>query len=155
MQRAHLRGGVDGGVAGGTLGHAGAVVDDVLVAVGALAVLLLPLALVVQVLAEGEGDAAPALVGEVVRRAVLHAAGPVLEAAAGHAVTGRVGLQAAAQALLVAALVVLGAGPMFTLNGAHCVRERWREHKVIEGLGGRSEGYSVNHQRVQPEKAGN
>ena len=117
---AHLRGGVDGGVAGGTLRDAGSVVDDVLVAVGGLVVL----ASVVEILAEGEGDAAPALVGEVVVGAALHAGALVLEAAAGHAVRGRVGLQAAAQALVVAALVVLGAGSMFTLNGAHCSRER-------------------------------
>lgn len=43
----------------------------------------------------------------------------MLEAAAGHAVTGRVGLQAAAQALAVAALVIFGAGPMFALNRTH------------------------------------
>lgn len=42
--RVHLQGGVDGRVAGGTLGNAGAVVDDVLVAVGILAALLLSLA---------------------------------------------------------------------------------------------------------------
>lgn len=84
----HLRGGVDGGVAGGTLGDAGTVVDDVLVAVGALAVLFLSLAFVVEILAEAEGDAAPALVGEVVCRAAVHTVVPVLEAAAGHAVTG-------------------------------------------------------------------
>lgn len=98
---------------------AGTVVDDVLVAVGALAVFLLPLASVVEILAEGEGDAAPTLVGEVVFGAALYTVVPVLEATAGHAVTGRVGLQAAAQALVVAALVVLGAGSMFTLNRAH------------------------------------
>jgi len=116
----HLRGGVDGREAGGTLGDAGTVVEDVLVAVGVLAELLLSLAFVVEILAEGEGDAPPALEGEVVFGAALHAVVPVLEAAAGHAVTGRVGLQAAAQALVVAALVVFGAGAMFTLNTTHC-----------------------------------
>lgn len=115
----HLRGGVDSRVAGGTLRDAGTVVDDILVAVGALAALLLPLASVVEILAEGEGDASPALVGEVVFGAALHAVVLMLEAAAGHAVTGRVGLQAAAEALVVAALIVLGAGSMFTLNRAH------------------------------------
>lgn len=88
----HLRGGVDGRVAGGTLWDAGTVVDDVLVAVGALAALLLPLLLplasVVEILAEGEGDAAPALVGEKVFGAALHTVLLVLEAAAGHAVIG-------------------------------------------------------------------
>ncbi len=84
----HLRGGVDGRVAGGTLRDAGTVVDDVLLAVEALAALLLPLASVVEVLAEGEGDAAPALVGEVVFGAAFHTFALVLEAAAGHAVTG-------------------------------------------------------------------
>lgn len=94
--------------------------DYVLVAVWALAALLLPLAPVVEILAEGEGDAAPALVGEVVFRAALHAVTLMLEAAAGHAVSGRARLQAAAQALVVAALVVLGAGPVFALNRTHC-----------------------------------
>lgn len=84
----HLRGGVDGGVARGTLWDAGAVVDDVLVAVGALAALLLPLASVVQILAEGKGDAAPALVGEVILGAVIHTVAVVLESTAGNAVTG-------------------------------------------------------------------
>lgn len=84
----HLRGGADGGVAGGTLRDAGAVVDHVLVAVGVLAALLLPFAFVVEILAEGEGDAAPPLVGEVVFRAALNTVAFVLEAAAGHAVTG-------------------------------------------------------------------
>lgn len=85
----HLRGGVDGRVAGGTLRDAGTVVDDVLVAVRALVVLLLPLASVVEILAEVERDAAPALEGEVVFGAAFHTVslGP-LEAAAGHAVTG-------------------------------------------------------------------
>lgn len=84
----HLRGGVDSCVARGTLGDAGTVVDDVLVAVGALAVLLLPLAFVVKILAEGEGDAAPAFVDEVVYRAALHTAALMLEATAGYTVTG-------------------------------------------------------------------
>lgn len=92
--------------------------DDVLVALGVLA-LLLPLAFVVQVLAEGQGDAAPAFVGEEVFGTLLHAGPLVLEASAGHALAGRAGLQAAAEALLVAALVVPGAGPMFALDGAH------------------------------------
>lgn len=84
----HLRGGVDGGVAGGTLVDAGPVVDDVLVAVGALAALLLALASVVEILAEAEGDAAPAPVSEVVFGAAFHTLVLVLEAAAGHAVIG-------------------------------------------------------------------
>lgn len=94
--------------------------DDVLVAVGALAALLLPPAPVVQLLAEGEGDAAPALEGVVVAGAALHAVALVAEAAARHAVAGRAGLGAAAQALLVAALVVPGAGSVFALDGTHC-----------------------------------
>lgn len=118
LERVHLRGGVDGGVARGALRDAGTVVDDVLVAL-AVPALLLPLAFVVQVLAEREGDAAPARVGEEVSGTLLHAGPRVLEAPAGHAVAGRAGLQAAAQALLVAALVVLGAGSVFALDGAH------------------------------------
>lgn len=121
---AYLRGGFDGGVAGGTLRDAGPVVDDVLVAVGVLAALLLPFASVVQILAEGEGDAAPALVGEVVVGAAFDAVAVVLEAAARHAVTGRVGLRAATKALVVAALVVPGAGAVFTLDRTHCRREK-------------------------------
>lgn len=92
--------------------------DDVLVALGVLA-LFLPLAFVVQVLAEGEGDAAPAFVGEEVFGTLLHAGPFVPEAPTGHAVVGRAGLQAAAEALLVAALVVLGAGLVFAMGRAH------------------------------------
>ena len=84
----HLRGGVDGRVARGTLGDAGTVVDHVLMAVGALAALLLPLASVMEILAEGERDTAPTLVGEVVFGAAIHTVALVLEAAAGHTVTG-------------------------------------------------------------------
>lgn len=88
LDRVHLRGGVDGSVAGGTLRDAGTVVDDVLVAVGALVALLLPFASVVKILAEGEGDTAPALVGEVVLGTALNTVAFVLEPTAGHAVTG-------------------------------------------------------------------
>lgn len=94
------------------------VVDDVLVAPGVLT-LLLPLAFVVQVLAKRQGDAAPALVGEEVFGTLVHAGPLVLEASAGHAVAGRAGLQAATKALVVAALVVPGAGSVFALDGAH------------------------------------
>lgn len=94
--------------------------DDVFVAVRAL----LLLAPVVQILAEGERDAAPALVGEVVLWAALHAAVPVQEATAGHAVSGRVGPQAAAQTLVVAADVILGAGSMCAVSRTHCVEEK-------------------------------
>lgn len=126
LERVHLRGGVDGGVARGALGDAGTVVDDVLVALAVLA-LLLPLAFVVQVLAEREGDAAPARVGEEVFGTLLHAGSLVLEAPAGHAVAGRAGLQAAAQAQLVAALVVPGAGSVFALDGAHWKGDRKKD----------------------------
>lgn len=119
VRSVHSRGRVDGGVAGGTLRDAGAVVEDVGVAVGALAALLLPHTPGVQLLAKCKGDAAPALVGVVVVGATLHTGALVLEAATGHAVGGRVGLQAAAQALVVAALVVSGAGAVFALNGTH------------------------------------
>lgn len=113
----HLRGGVADRVARGTLRDAGTVVDDVFVAVRAL-FLLAP---VVQILAEGEGDAAPAFVGEVVFWAALHTAVLVQEATAGHAVPGRIGPQAAAQTLVVAAVVVLGAGSVCAVNRTHCV----------------------------------
>lgn len=92
--------------------------DDVVVAVGVLVLLLLLLAPVVQILAEGAGNAAPALVDEVIVWAAFHTDAFMLEAAACHAVTGRVGLGAAAQALLVAALVVL-AGPVFAVSRTH------------------------------------
>lgn len=62
--------------------------DDVLVAVSALAVLVAPLAFVVKILAEGEGDAAPTFVDEVVVRAALHTVALMLEATAGYTVTG-------------------------------------------------------------------
>lgn len=118
--RCHLHGGVDGGVAGGTLGDAGTVVDDVLLAVGVLVALLFSSAPVVKILAEGKGDAAPALVGEIVLGTALHTVAVVAEASARHAVAGRVWPGAAAQALVVAALVVLGAGSVFALDRTHC-----------------------------------
>lgn len=93
-------------------------------AVGALAALLLSLAPVVEFLTESEGHAAPASVGEVVFGAALHTGVFVLEAAARHAVTGRVGLEAAAKALVMAALVVLGAGSVFALNWTHCEEKK-------------------------------
>lgn len=92
--------------------------DDVVVAVSDLVLLLFLPAPVVQILAEGDGNAAPALVDEVVVWAAVHADAFVLEASARHAVTGRVGLGAAAQALLVAALVVF-AGSVFAVSGTH------------------------------------
>lgn len=97
--------------------------DDVLFALAALVLLLLSLAFVVQVLAEGEGDAAPAFVGEHVPGAPLHTHPRMLEAPAGHAVGGRPGPQAPPEAELVAALVVLGAGAMLALDRAHWRRE--------------------------------
>lgn len=118
--RFHLRRGVDGGVSGGTLRDAGTVVDDVLLAVGVLVALLLPPAPVVKILAEGKGDAAPALVGEIVLGTALHTVAVVAEASARHAVAGRVWLGAATQALVVAALVVPGAGSVFALDRTHC-----------------------------------
>lgn len=84
----HLRGGADGGVARGTLRDAGTVVDDVLVTVGALVMLLFTLASVMELLAEGKGDTAPALESVVVFRTALHTGALCLEAAAGHTVTG-------------------------------------------------------------------
>lgn len=124
LDRVHLRGGVDGSVAGGTLRDAGTVVDDVLMAVGALVTFLLPLASVVKILTEGKGDAAPALVGKVVLGTALNTVAFVLEPTAGHTVTGRVRLQAATKALVMAALVVLGACAIFALNRTHCRRKR-------------------------------
>ena len=94
--------------------------DDVLVAVAALA---LP-ALIVELLAEGEGDTPPAPVGVVSRGTLLHARAPVLEVAAGHARAGRVGLQAASQALVVAALVVQGAGAVLAGGRARSEERR-------------------------------
>lgn len=92
--------------------------DDVVVAISDLVLLLFLPAPVVQILAEGGGNAAPALEDEVVVWAAVHADVFVLEAAARHAVTGRVGLAAAAQALLVAALVVF-AGSVFAVSRTH------------------------------------
>lgn len=98
--------------------------DDVLVTLGALGALLLPPASVVQLLAEVRGDAAPALVDDKLLGALLHAPPLVLEPPAGHAVAGGVGLEAAPQALIVAALPAVGARPVFALNRAHCRRNR-------------------------------
>lgn len=98
--------------------------DDVLVALGALGALLLPPAAAVQLLAEVEGDAAPALVDEELLGALLHAPPLVLEPAARHAVAGGVGLEAAPQALLVAALAGIGARPVLAVNRTHCRRSR-------------------------------
>lgn len=101
--------------------------DDVLLAVGVLVALLLLPALVVKILAAGEGDAAPALVGEIVLGTAIHTVAVVAEASARHAVAGRVRLGAAAQALVVAALVVLGAGSVFAVDRTHCgQREDWQ-----------------------------
>lgn len=79
--------------------------DDVLVAVT-----FALLALVVELLAEAEVDAAPALEGVVSRWASVHAGVIVHVIAAGHTLAGVVGLQAAAQTLFMTALVVPGAG---------------------------------------------
>lgn len=57
-------------------------------ALGALVALLFPLASVVEVLAEGEGDTAPALINEVVLGTTLDTVALVLEPAAGNTVTG-------------------------------------------------------------------
>lgn len=130
LERVHLREWVDGGVARGALGDAGAVVDDVLVALSVLA-LFLPLAFVVQVLAEWERDAAPAFVGEEVFGTLLHAGPFVLEASTGNAVAGWARLKAAAQALLVAALVILGAGLIFALDRAHWGAEGTTKRRLL------------------------
>jgi len=131
----HLRGGVDGRVARGTLRDAGTVVDDILVAVSVLAAFFLPLTSVVQILAEGKRNAAPVLVGGVAFWALFHTAALMLEATAGHAVTGRVRLQAAAQTLVVTTLAIFGAGSLFALNRAHCTgRKKKKKVRLVKVL---------------------
>lgn len=120
VARFHLRRGVGGGIAGGALWDAGTIVDHVLLAVRVLVQLLLSPAPVVKILAEGKGDAAPALVGVIVLGTAIHAVAVVAEASARHAMAGRVRPGATAQALVVAALVVFGAGSVFALDRAHC-----------------------------------
>lgn len=80
--------------------HALVVVDDVTPRLPGV------LALVVQLLAEAEGDAAPALEAVVAGGAAVHAPPVQVEVAAGHALAGVVGLRAVAEALAVAALPV-------------------------------------------------
>lgn len=116
----YSHGGVYGSVAGRALGDAGPVINDVLVAVSRLALLTLE----VEVLAELQGDTAPALESVVAQRAVLHARALVQEVAAGHAATGSGWLQAAAQALLMAAPIVHGAGAVFAGCRTNCQKER-------------------------------
>lgn len=101
-------------------------------AVRALVTLLLPLASVMEILAESKRDAAPSFVGEVVIRTPVNAAALVIEAAAGHTVTGRVGFQATTKTLIVAALVILGAGSMFALNWAHCRSEKKSQGQLMK-----------------------
>lgn len=110
----HSRGGVHG-VSRWTLRDALPVVNDVLVAA-----LLRVLALVVQLLAELEGDAAPAL--EAVEALGAGGDTPALveEVPARHALAGVVGLRAAAQTLLMAAEEVLRAGSVLTRRRANC-----------------------------------
>lgn len=79
--------------------------DDVLVAVT-----FALLALVVELLAKAEVDAAPALEGEEARRASLNARVIVHVVATGHAFAGGVWLQAATQTLFMTAAVVFSAG---------------------------------------------
>jgi hypothetical protein len=85
-------------------------------AVAALSIL----ALVVKVLAEGERDTAPALEDVVSLGTVVHTGVLVLEVLAGHTAAGFACLQAASQALVVAAVAMLGTGPMLTGGGTHC-----------------------------------
>lgn len=101
----YLRSGVYSGVPRRALWDAGTIMDDVFVAVT-----FAMLALVVELLAKAEVDAAPALIGVETRWALFNADVIVHVVAAGHAFARRVGLQAAAQALVVAALVVFSAG---------------------------------------------
>ena len=130
-----LRSGVHGGVSGGTVGDAGAVVDDVLMTVLLLLLLFLLqlLALVVQLLAVAEGDAAPVLEGVVARRAARHAGALVHQVPAGDAGAGVARLRAAAQALVVAALVAERAGVVLACRGTHCRRQE-KEDIEIECL---------------------
>lgn len=101
----YLRSGVDSGISRRALRDAGTLVNDVFVAVT-----FALLALVVELLAKAEADAAPALKGVEKRWALFDTRVVVHEVAAGHAFVGRVGLQTATQTLVVAALVVFSAG---------------------------------------------
>lgn len=111
----YLRGGVHGGVSRRAFWDTGSVVDDVLVAVAALA-----LTLVVEVLAEFKGHAAPSLEGVVARRAALHTGVTEQEVATSHAF-GRIPWhRAAAQTLVVTALLMGGTSSVDTFRRANC-----------------------------------
>lgn len=103
------------------------------------------LALVVEVLAEGERDAAPALEDVVSLGTAVHTGVLVLEVLAGHTAAGVACLQAASQALVVAAVAMLGTGPMLTGGGTHC------GGRMSGGGKERARGMMV---RVQPQYRG-
>ncbi len=111
----YLRSGVHSGVPRRALWDAGAVVDDVFVAVT-----FARLTLAVELLAKAEADAAPALKCVETRWALVNAEVIVHVVAAGHTFARRVGLRAATQTLVVAALVVFSAGAVLAWGWAHC-----------------------------------
>lgn len=121
----YVRGGVHGGVSRRAFWDTGSVVDDVFVAVTALA-----LALVVEVLAEFKGHAAPSLEGVVAQRAALHAGVAEQEVATSHAF-GRVPWHgAAAQTLVVTALLMGGTSTVDAFGRANCEGKRVRKELV-------------------------
>lgn len=88
--------------------------NDVLVAVAALAP-----ALIVEVLTELKGHAAPPLEGVVARRAAIHARVFEQEFATGHAFGCVPRRGAAAQTLVMTALFVGGTGAVLAFGWAH------------------------------------
>lgn len=70
-------------------------------------------------LTESKADTAPPSEDKVSRRTFLYTGVPVLEVPAGHAAAGVPRLRAAAQALVVAALALGGAGAVLTVVHAH------------------------------------
>lgn len=105
----------------GALVHALVVVDDMAARLPGV------LALVVQLLAEGEGDAAPALEAVVPGGTGVHTPPVQVEVAAGHALVGVVGLRAVPQALAVAALPVRCAALGLAGRGTDCEGKHHRQ----------------------------
>lgn len=81
-------------------------------------------ALVVQLLAEAEGDAAPALEAIVPGRARVHAFAFQVEVAASHALLGVVGLRAVPETLAVTALTVRRAALGLAGRRTNCGEKR-------------------------------
>ena len=125
-----------------------ALVDTLVVVDDVAARLAGALALVVQLLAEAEGDAAPALEAVVPGWARLHARPVQVEVAARHAALRVVGLRAVPEALTVTALPVRRTALGLAGGWANCRARRDR----AECCGQRGDGISTAMGSAQPEQ---